>query len=39
LGIKLGLSAINVKYKSLAEEVAYWMEDMLNAVEKQSLKV
>ena len=32
LGIKLGLSSVSVKNKTIAEEVAYWMHDMLRAV-------
>ena len=36
LGIKLGIAETSLKSKSIAEEVAYCMEDILNAVEKQS---
>ena len=34
LGIKLGLSGVNVKNRFIADEVAYLMDDMLDAVEK-----
>ncbi len=33
LGIKMGISAVNVRDKYIAEEVAYWMDDMLDSVE------
>lgn len=36
LGIKLGIAETSLKNKSIAEEVAYCMEDMLNAIENQS---
>jgi hypothetical protein len=39
LGIKLGLASIPIKYKYIGEEVAYWMDDMLDAVEAGSKKV
>ena len=39
LGIKLGISNVSMKNKFIAEEVAYLMNDMLNAVETQSSKV
>ena len=39
LGIKLGLAGVNIKNRFIADEVAYWMDDMLDAVEKESLKV
>lgn len=32
LGIKLGISSVSMKNKFIAEEVAYLMDDMLNAV-------
>ena len=32
LGIKLGLAGVDVKYKAIAEEVAYWLDDALDAV-------
>jgi hypothetical protein len=32
LGIKLGLASIDVRYKFIAEEVAYWLDDALDAV-------
>ena len=32
LGIKLGIAQTSLKNKSVAEEVAYCMEDILNAV-------
>jgi hypothetical protein len=39
LGIKLGLASIPIKYKYIGEEVAYWMDDMLDAVEAGLTKV
>jgi hypothetical protein len=32
LGIKLGLAGVDVKYKAIAEEVEYWLDDALDAV-------
>ena len=34
LGMKLGLSYVNYKDKLLGEQVAYVIDDMLNAVEQ-----
>jgi hypothetical protein len=34
LGIKLGMSSVNVRDKFIADEVAYWMDDMLDSVEQ-----
>ena len=39
LGMKIGLSNINVKDKFIADEVAYWMDDMLDSVENGELVV
>lgn len=36
LGIKLGLSSVSIKDKYIADEVAYWMDDMLDSVERGS---
>lgn len=36
LGIKLGIAQTSFKNKSIAEEVAYCMDDILNAIENQS---
>lgn len=32
LGIKLGLAGVNIKNRFIADEVAYWIDDMLDAV-------
>jgi len=32
LGMKIGLGSVSVKDKYIAEEVAYWMDDMLDSV-------
>jgi len=39
LGIKLGMAEVSQNNKFIAEEVAYWMDDMLDAVENGNLKV
>lgn len=39
LGIKLGLASVPLKHKYIGEEVAYWMDDMLDAIESGSPKV
>ena len=35
----MGLAGVNVKNRFIADEVAYWMDDMLDAIEKSSLVV
>lgn len=32
LGIKIGLASVDIKNRYIADEVAYWMDDMLDAV-------
>jgi hypothetical protein len=32
LGIKLGMAGVGMKYKYIAEEVAYWVDDMLDSI-------
>jgi len=32
LGIKLGLAGVDVKLRYIADEVAYWLDDALDAV-------
>lgn len=39
LGIKLGLAGVDYKNRFIAEEVAYWLDDALDAVEGGRLKV
>jgi len=39
LGTKIGLSNVSVKDKYIGEEVAYWMDDMLDSVENNELVV
>lgn len=39
LGIKLGLASVDMKVRYIAEEVAYWVDDMLDAVEEGKLVV
>jgi hypothetical protein len=39
LGIKLGLSEVDVKLRYIADEVAFWLDDALDAVEAGKLKV
>lgn len=39
LGIKLGIAGTDPKLKILAEEVAYWLDDALDAVEAGKDKV
>jgi hypothetical protein len=39
LGIKLGLAGVDIKLRSIADEVAFWMDDVLDAVEAGKLKV
>lgn len=39
LGIKLGLAGVSMKNRFIGDEVAYLMDDMLDAVEKGSLNV
>jgi hypothetical protein len=35
----MGLAGVNMKNRFIADEVAYWMDDVLDAVEKGSLIV
>ena len=35
----MGLAGVNIKNRFIADEVAYWMDDLLDAVEKGSMKV
>lgn len=39
LGIKLGLANVEPKNKYIAEQVAYWLDDALDAVQTGKLKV
>lgn len=39
LGIKLGIANTDPRDRILAEEVAYWLDDALDAVEAGKLKV
>jgi hypothetical protein len=39
LGIKLGLASVDIKLRYIADEVAFWMDDVLDAVEAGKLKV
>jgi hypothetical protein len=39
LGIKMGISCVSYKDKYIAEEVAYWMDDMLDSIENNELVV
>jgi hypothetical protein len=39
LGIKMGISNVSYKDKYIAEEVAYWMDDMLDSIENGDLVV
>lgn len=39
LGIKLGLAGVDIRLRSIADEVAYWMDDALDAVEAGKLRV
>ena len=32
LGIKLGLAGVDIKLRYIAEEVAFWLDDALDAV-------
>lgn len=32
IGIKMGLAGVNIKNRFIADEVAYWMDDMLDAI-------
>jgi hypothetical protein len=32
LGVKLGLAGVDRKLRSIADEVAFWMDDVLDAV-------
>ena len=38
-GIKLGIANTDPKYRLVAEEVAYWLDDALDAVEAGKNKV
>lgn len=35
----MGLAGVNIKNRFIADEVAYWMDDMLDAVQNGALKV
>ena len=35
----MGLAGVNIKNRFIADEVAYWMDDMLDAVQNEALKV
>jgi hypothetical protein len=39
LGIKLGLASVDIKLRFIADEVAYWLDDALDAVEGGHSKV
>ena len=39
LGIKLGLSQVDIKLRYIADEVAFWMDDVLDAVQAGKTKV
>jgi hypothetical protein len=35
----LGLASVDIKLRFIAEEVAYWLDDALDAIEGGNLKV
>ena len=38
-GIKMGIANTDPKYRIVAEEVAYWLDDALDSIETGNLKV
>lgn len=39
LGTKIGLSNVSTRDKYIGEEVAYWIDDMLDSIDNQELIV
>ena len=39
LGIKLGLAGVDIKLRYIADQVAYWLDDALDAVQAGKSRV